>query len=137
MLDNALTLRANDGAGSTVTNIVSLTDTDDGRTIRTLNTGGGNKVDLIISVTESTENKGIISDRILIRVDETKVESTSPYAPAKQSAYLVIVAPRRPDFSVQDVQVNVGLCLDLLLGVGSGTNVITPGILARILSGEK
>lgn len=136
MLDNTLTLKASNGA-SIETTALSLTDTDDGRTIRTHSFGSGNKVDLTIAVTESTENKGILSDRIMVRVDETKVESTSPYAAAKASAYLVIVAPRRPDFTAVDIGVNVGRVFDLLLAGEFGTNVITPGILDRILAGEK
>jgi hypothetical protein len=136
MLANALTVLSFHG-GTAVPQTVSLVDTDNGRTVRALNLGGGNKSELIVGVSESTENKGVLSDRYLIRWDDTKTESTSPFAPAKASAYLVIVAPRRPDFTYAEVAAPVEKLISLLNGgveINLGNET---GILGRIYSGEK
>jgi hypothetical protein len=132
MLNNALTAKDHTGAAITM----SLVDTDDGRTIRTLNMGAGNKIDLTIANTESSENKGILSDRFLVRLDMTKVEATSPYAPAKASAYLNIVVPRRPDFDTVEV-ISLAERLLSLLQAEASSDLTTFGTLERIIAGEK
>jgi len=132
MFDNAITLSPSGVS-------VSIKDTDDGKTVRTYNLGGGNRIDVTISHTESTENKGVLSDRYLIRVDRILTEPTSPYAPTKLSSYIVQVVPRRPDVTVELIKVNLADCINLLPVVGGDTVVAASQIdngLTRLLAGE-
>jgi hypothetical protein len=140
----ANSISVNDGLGSAVA--LSLIDTDDGKSVRAINLGGGNKLELILSRTDSTENKGVLSDRYLVRMDRTLIESASPYAAAKISAYLVLVVPRRPDATEALVLDTLTDLLDFILQ-GEGTGFVAPegpndlrelvsNQLTRILTGE-
>jgi len=122
---------------------VSVTDTDNGRSIRSVNLGGGNRIDLTIAHSESSENKGILSDRYLMRMDRTLVESQTPYAATKVSAYLVVVVPRRPDITPVLTGQTILSLLALLCGTmnpdwtpGEDSLLDSPGLFGRILSGE-
>lgn len=132
MFNNTLTL-ANVGGP---THDLSITDTDNGVTTRSINLGGGNSINLTVARTESTENKGVISDRYLVRVDQILTETVSPYAPTKLSAYANLVVPRRPDVTPELVDQTAGFLLCFLFGgTPIATSVISPTI-ARLLSGE-
>jgi hypothetical protein len=119
---------------------VSIIDTDDGKTTRSINLGGGNRLDLIIQRAESTENKGILSDRYNVRIDRILTEATTPYAPTKVSVYLVCVVPRRPDVTIQVVADLYNALTVLMYGgddVDSGSLPYGTGSrFAQLLSGE-
>jgi hypothetical protein len=138
MLNNTLTLAKNAG-GTTVE--ASITDTDNGTTTRSAAYGGGNRLDLTISRAESTENKGLLSDRYLVRVDNVLTDPNPPYGPAKLSAYLVLVVPRRPDVTSAKAVDTVLTLLCLLTNnsfIGETSALSTPlgEFLTRILNGE-
>jgi hypothetical protein len=132
MLDNALELKAQTGDVT-----VSLVDTDDGKTIRSANFGGGNKVDLMISNAESKENSNVLSDRYLVRVDETVTEVTAPYSPTKISAYLVLVVPRRPDITTTKIRSTVERLISVFYNGSLSPVLDNATIFARLLAGEK
>lgn len=117
---------------------LSITDTDNGTTTRSINLGGGNRLSLVIARSDSKENPGILSDRILVRIDSIKTEPTTPYAPAKLSAYLVLVVPQRPDVLATDVYECVAQLVNFI--INDEANVIltidVQTTLARLLAGE-
>lgn len=135
MFDNTLSLYL-DGA---VEETLSVTDTDNGTTTRSINLGGGNALNLTIAHSESTENKGVVSDRYLVRLDEILTETSSPYAPTKASVYQVYVVPRRPDVTPTKVAELAAKLHNFLLDtepVGSvGIAAVNP-VLTRITAGE-
>jgi hypothetical protein len=135
MFDNSITLTSDVAViGGPLG--VSITDTDNGRTTRSLLISPGNRIDLTLSRTDSTENRGVISDRYLVRVDRLLTETTTPYAPVKISAYTVLVVPRRPDVTTD----LVGDTYMRMLGVLVDTTPLSYGdvstLLGRLLSGE-
>jgi hypothetical protein len=140
MLDNAIGLVFEASAGSAVTtHTVSVNDTDNGVTTRRLNLGGGQFIDLTISSEETKDKKsGIVSDRYLVRIDQTipdPVLSNGPAAVA--SVYQVFVYPRRTDIT-HGVMGQLHTALRNLLKDGStqSGSADSDGILARLFSGE-
>jgi hypothetical protein len=139
MLDNSITLVVEAAGGAaTVTKAVSLTDTDNGRTIRRKAEGGGTFYDLTISSEETRAKDGIISDRYLVRIDNTVPDPVLSTAPAAVvSAYLVFVLPRRSDIGNSHVGA-LWTALQNLLYDGSvmRSTSDSDAILARLITGE-
>jgi hypothetical protein len=90
----------------------------------------------------SNENVGIVTERVLLRLDNEIVDSVTG-KPVTQSAYLVVTVPHSSDFSeATAVKLASRLAYLLLMGdvtSGGGTifhNPIELGILARVIAGE-
>jgi len=137
MFNNDVTLkRTYDGD-----KVVSVTDTDNGSTVRQKSLGGGNAIALTISHETTKPQKGKVSAaRHLVRVDLTKVEATTPYTPEAVSCYLVLSVPNRPDITASMVEDNLMSLIWFLAeseetDFGNIATAVRPK-LARSLAGE-
>jgi hypothetical protein len=126
--------------GTAVRN-VSLIDTDNGRSKRALNQGGGTFSELAIAHQESAENKPVNTDRHLVRNDLIK-EDPLTHKPVKASCQITIVVPRSL-VTQAEVETLVTEAINFLITGGvadyAGEKVsngwISPAI-TRLLSGE-
>lgn len=133
MFDNTLTLVLD---GDT-THEVSITDTDNGTTARRKALGGGSFLELHVSHTETKENKGVLSDRHLVRVDHIIPDAVdTSKEPVKVSAYVVVVYPRRADVTHAHVYRTVGALLNFLMGTTDAHTSTVNANLARLFTGE-
>jgi hypothetical protein len=134
MFDNALTLYPGDAiAGISV----SVTDTDNGVTTRQYAAGGGTFTRLTISRQETNENKGLITDRYLVRVDDIipdPVIVTGP--PAVVTAYQVFALPRRTDLLPSHLAATQHKLMSFLLGRQDIDAEVLVTITQRLLNGE-
>jgi len=129
MFDNTVTIAAGNIPA------VSITDTDNGRTIRRHNSGGGMFQELVISRQESNENKGTITDRYLVQLAHLSIDATTG-KPVRASASLVIAYPRINADHASMNQLVVGLVSFLIGAVGAGSVTNLETTLGRIYNGE-
>jgi len=112
-------------AGASVTSL-ELQDLSETGSVRIgpipLQGGGGNKGSLTISRSQSNENKPIVTDRTLIRLDVTKVHSVTGKK-VTMTAYCVTGLPQGDNPFTLDDQVCLvrHLALFLLIGETTGT----------------
>jgi len=98
MLPNTITLpllAAGNGGAQ-----LSLSDTDNGRTVRTYHGDSGEIYRLTISRQTTKENPPVGTDRILLRLEHMKVLESG----AERTAFVsvVIASPRNSDFSIDE-----------------------------------
>jgi hypothetical protein len=140
MYDNVISL-IRDDAGAEVD--VSIVDTDNGTTVRRYRSGA-NVWELTISTSETKEVKGVLSDRILVRVDRyyPSTAFTDTQIPLKCSAYLVLVIPREAANAGAAVPLEPAHALISFLigtadlGAGSAADQDLATNLSRLVSGE-
>jgi hypothetical protein len=134
MLDNSLTLYpADTGAGQ----VLSIIDTDNGVTTRQVNLGGGQFVKITIARSETNENKGLVTDRYLVRVDHVvpdPVISVNP--PAVISSYNVFALPRRVDLVADYLIQNNHRLASFLLDRQDIDADLGSTLMQRLLNGE-
>jgi hypothetical protein len=146
-LNNSITLYPVAATPGT-TKSVSIVDTDNGKTVRLLNEGEGFFTRLTTAATTTQENKPIITDRFLIRLDLDKTSNVDPAAVVRASAYLVVSLPRA-QFGIDEATGLVQALLQLILQTTGATTPTTTQLAAmfagsgtadtflrRILSGE-
>jgi hypothetical protein len=132
MLDNSITLYSGDtGSGDAL----SLIDTDNGKTLRRRNGGGGIFQDLTISHDESLDKKsGITSDRHLVRIDHRFPDANQKEVTI--SNYIVSVYPRHGDVSNATVTANMHRLLSFLMGRQDIDAEALATLADRLYSGE-
>jgi len=131
MFDNTLTVLSG-GFPS-----VSIADTDDGRTVRRYNVGGGHFKEIVISRQESNENKVVLTDRYLVQFNWLQPYEADPLKTIRTSASLVIAYPRVGTIDDSDVK-NMVLSLFSFLGgaIAAGEVTALNSNLTRIFNGE-
>lgn len=115
---------------------VSVSDTDNGRTVRRRNLGHGEFQELVIARQESMENKPVITDRYLIQRNLLSTNVGEREKAIRGSVAMTFAYPRQL-FVNETLQ---SMCLDivsLLCGTISATNISNMNAtLDRIFNGE-
>lgn len=115
MFDNTIDLQGSVPA-------VSLTDTDNGKSIRRYNAGGGNFYELVVGNQETGENKGLITDRHVV---QTSYLFTDPASgkPVRTSASILMSYPRHTDIGHTMLQALLIATISFFTGTLDSTQV--------------
>jgi hypothetical protein len=128
MFDNTLTLQGLPAC--------SVTDTDDGRTTRRHNAGGGVFYEIVTSRQETTENKGTITDRYLTQV-ALIVPDPSTGKPVRATASIVQAYPRSASIGVPQMDALMTALLSFYTGtLAGGILDVVNAKLSRQYDGE-
>jgi hypothetical protein len=132
MFNNTVNLYPSAEADTDV-KVVSLNDTDDGRSVRKINLGGGEFIVLTIGNSESTENKPIINDRHLVRVDHIKPDVSGK--PVTASCYIVVTYPRS-GFTHTEMYALASMLIRFLANGNVMPDGALPTVFTRLFDGE-
>jgi len=114
---------------------LSITDTDNGRTVRQFNAGGGIFYQLIIARSESKENKVVLTDRYLVQTNVIAPDSEG--RPIRASCSTTLSYPRHPAFTHVTLTDMYKANVNFIIGTfSSGTSDIIEDNLARVFNGE-
>jgi len=116
---------------------VSVADTDNGRTTRRHNYGAGKFAELVIGRQETTENKGIITDRYLAQVNILTNSEVAGGKPVRGSVGIVMSYPRHSEFTNLTMEVMFRDAIQFFTGaLTSGQITALAATQARLFDGE-
>lgn len=98
-------------------------------------TGGSLKATMTISSATSQENKPIVTDRTMVRIDFTRKVPADPLVNPTGSVYVVLAQPRA-EIKVDDMVGAFKILVAALLRVSGNNTTLSTTSLERVLSGE-
>jgi len=114
---------------------VSITDTDNGRTVRQYNAGGGVMYQVVIAHSESNENKIVKTDRYLVQT--AVIAPDAEGRPIRAACSTTLSYPRYSTFIHATLQNMYKANLNFIGGgFSTGTGDIIDDNLARLFNGE-